>query len=458
MATPRRRPLLAAGLVTATLFGAIFGSQAFAATTNKQFALDVQPPCVPAASSGVTMSATITNETAGQQLGSANLTAPSVALGAFSAISNLSVTSPDSTTETATLDPANARTIQLRNLTLGFNHSATVTFTVTTPTNESTAAGSYTWTASAKQSNDYNGSPGNEVLLDASNSHLATFVGTCRAVFTVQPNDTRVGEAIRNGLFSTGDAVTVEVRNGFNQLVVNSNALLTLSIAHDPNCDVTGDPRCPAHLSATGTTANATGGVATFTAPFSIDKSELGYSLSASGYGITAGTSGVFDVVSNGIVCSGPGCKRNASTGTGANQVDVTVAAPNAASGDVLSLSLDVEALGCAGYTPLSDTPIVTFEVTGTSYRQVTIVVPAGLAIRSASQDRVCYSSDTKSFVDRSGVTRSAGQSGLLADCKNKLDPTNLANPCQLPTTVDKTTGAHTVVFFAPFGATRGRT
>jgi hypothetical protein len=138
--------------------------------------------------------------------------------------------------------------------------------------------------------------------------------------------------------------------------------------------------------------------------------------------------------------------------------VDVTVAAPNAASGDVLSLSLDVEALGCAGYTPLSDTPIVTFEVTGTSYRQVTIVVPAGLAIRSASQDRVCYSSDTKSFVDRSGVTRSAGQSGLLADCKNKLDPTNLANPCQLPTTVDKTTGAHTVVFFAPFGATRGRT
>src|SRR5258706_2219872 len=158
MASPRRRPLLAAGLVTATLFGAIFGSQALAATTNKQFALDVQPPCVPAASSGVTMSATITNETAGQQLGSANLTAPSVALGAFSAISSLSVTSPDSTTQTATLDPANANTIQLRNLTLGFNHSATVTFTVTTPTNGSAAADSYTWTASAKQSNDYNGS------------------------------------------------------------------------------------------------------------------------------------------------------------------------------------------------------------------------------------------------------------------------------------------------------------
>lgn len=452
MAPPRRRPLLAAGLVTATLFGAIFGSQALAASTNKAFAIDVQPPCVPAASSGVTMSATITNETAGQSLGSANVTAPSVALGAFSAISSLSVTSPDSTTETATLDPTNARTIQLRNLSLGFNHSATVTFTVTTPTNESTAAGSYTWTASAKQSNDYNGSPGNEVLLDASNSHLATFVGTCRAVFTVQPNTTRVNEAIKGGLFSSGSALTVEVRNGFNELVVNSNALLTLSIAHDPNCDVTGDPRCPATLSGT-TTANATGGIATFTAP-AIDKAELGYNLSAAGYGILAGTSSAFDIANDGVVCSGPGCKRTTSKGT----VDVTLAAPNAAQGNVLVLALDVETLDCAGYVPLAGTPIVTFEVDGTSYRQVTIVVPASLAIRPASQDRVCYRSDEKSFIDRSGITRLAGQSGLLADCKNRLDLTNLTNPCQMPTTVDKLTGAHSVIFVAPFGSTRGRT
>jgi len=100
----------------------------------------------------------------------------------------------------------------------------------------------------------------------------------------------------------------------------------------------------------------------------------------------------------------------------------------------------------------------VTFEVDGTSYRQVTIVVPASLAIRPASQDRVCYRSDQKSFIDRSGITRLAGQSGLLADCKNRVDLTNLTNPCQMPTTVDKLTGAHSVIFVAPFGSTRGRT
>ena len=121
-----------------------------------------------------------------------------------------------------------------------------------------------------------------------------------------------------------------------------------------------------------------------------------------------------------------------------------------------MEIALDLDSLSCPGYTALADAPVVTFTVTGSSYRLVTITVPAALDPRPASQDRVCYGS-AKAFTDRSGLTNV--NVGLLPDCKNKVDltsPTLL--PCQRPTTVDRSTGAHIVSFYAPFGSTRGRT
>lgn len=154
--------LLASAGLTATV--ATTGASAAtpcAPDTNKCYALVLSPSTVPA-SAPSTITATATNESPAsttQQLGSMNITAPA-------GFTVLSVTQP--TTGSATVV---GNVVQLRNLAIAPKGSASVSIRVTDPA----AAGTYTWAALAKQSNNFNGT-NNDFFLDPASSSLTTTV------------------------------------------------------------------------------------------------------------------------------------------------------------------------------------------------------------------------------------------------------------------------------------------
>jgi hypothetical protein len=425
--------LAVAALLIAALLTPVAG-----AAPNKPFSADVLPTCVAGGSTtGFTL--TLRNETATQRLGSANVTPPN-------GFVLLSATPPASV--------ASGNILALRNLNVGPGGVVTVSFSATTPS----TPGEYSWNRTAdgssiiaKQANDYNGPPGNDLTFRAATSHVSTFVGTCELIYVTQPQDAEVFANITSVQFApAGAPVQIAVEDGFGNVVTTFVGSISLGIV--PGTGTSGTSLIPAVPSVA-----AVGGLATFDASegtgFAINAVGLSYRLRASaGAGVEAvdsfrapGDPG-FDVVNDGVICTGPGCNGSASR----NGVSVTVTAPNALAGDVIVIALDVETLNCEGYDELTDT-VVTFEVTGDSYRIVTIRVPASPDLPPASQDRVCYSSALP-FTDRSGNENVT--TGLLADCRNR---TPLSEPCQFQTVVDRDTGDHIVSFRAPPGSTRGR-
>ena len=140
----------------------------------------------------MTITGTLTNETAHQQLGSANLfwpsgfdvTAASVSPGSASVAASCSLNGF-----------AAGPCVQLRALSLAPGESATATMTVKTPS----PCASYTWQIEAKQANSFSGTPGNDLDLDSANSSLTTQVTSPCATsvaFDTQPHNAFVGEHI----------------------------------------------------------------------------------------------------------------------------------------------------------------------------------------------------------------------------------------------------------------------
>jgi hypothetical protein len=275
------------------------------------------------------------------------------------------------------------------------------------------------------------------------------FVGTCvlNLNFSVPPAAAESRANVTgDALDPAGTAVAVEVLNGpGGPRVTTSSDPVSLVLL--PPSGVVGAAMTPAVP-----TVDAVEGLAVFDADqrdgFSIAPQGLGYRIQATSVpGITATISDPFDIVNDGVVCTGPGCTGQASAPGGS----VQVTAPDAQPGDTITVALNVEDLSCPGYAPLAGTPIVTFTVTGDSVRFVSIRVPAVLATRPRTQDRVCYGSEL-SFVDRDGVTTNVG---VLPPCSLKAP---FVPPCQLLTVVDKRTGDHIISFMAPPGSTKGRT
>ena len=140
---------LAAGSIFAALLAAIvlltmFVVPAFAAP-KKPYAAVISPSAV-AAGSTASFTATLTNETSTQQLGSANLTLPA-------GFVPLSVGTP--TSGTATLAGG---TVFLRNLATAPGTSVSVSVSARVPC----PLGTYAWSIIAKQANDFSGDPGND--------------------------------------------------------------------------------------------------------------------------------------------------------------------------------------------------------------------------------------------------------------------------------------------------------
>lgn len=388
------------------------------ADTNKPYAVVVSPADVPAGSTS-TFTATLINETATQQLGSANLTLPA----GFTPLS-VGVPSPSGTAAIV------GGTIQLRDLAVPAGTSASVSVVALTPC----PTGTYTWSVIAKQANNFSGDPGNDLTFDPANSALTTsLTGTCHLGFdfVAQPASAQVGAAITSVTYDpAAPPVAVQVLDGGGTLISSSTAPVTLTILNNPG---------GGFLSGT-TTVDAVGGVATFPG-ISIDQSGLSYTLSAdtSAVAIDPAASAPFNIADVGKQCPAGPCASGTVTegGTSASEL-----ASGGSDGDLLSLYVSVESLDCANYTETS--AVVTFDVTGERTKSVTITIAKSSSLKP-SKVRVCFASPT-AFVDRSGATVNLG---LLPDCGVSVAP------CVASVRVVK--GNIVTTFLAPAGDPKGR-
>jgi hypothetical protein len=248
------------------------------------------PPTL-AGGSTTTVNLTIANQASNQSLGSANLTAP-----AGFTVSDVSG-APSGSSASGVL-------VKLRNLNIGPGGSSTFTITVTVPCQPPSIS---TWTIAAKQSNDFNGPPGNAFTLDGANSNLTTAgTGACKLVFVKQPTNAQVGRTTTSVAYNpAADPVTVEVHDGSDALV----ATATGSVALTPSSG----------SSFSGTTSSLSGGVATFP---SLKSSAAGtFTLTASGTGFASSDpSSTFDIGSKLVFLSQP---QDAKTGTTITSVDL---------------------------------------------------------------------------------------------------------------------------------------
>ncbi len=405
-------PTSLAAVVLLTLFVV----PALAASSKKPYAVVIAPAAVPAGAT-TTFTATLTNETGTQQLGSANLTLPA-------GFTPLSVGAPS--VGTATLAGS---TVQLRDLATPPGASTSVSVSARVPC----APVTFTWSVIAKQANNFTGDPGNDLTFDAANSSLTTtLTGSCHLgiEFTSQPADSQIATAITTATFDpSGPPVSVRVLDGNGDPITSSTAPITLAIGTNPGGG-----------SLSGTTlVNAVGGAASFPG-ISIDEPGLNYTVTASttATAIAPTVSGPFDVANVGKKCAAAACSSGTVTEGATSASELASAGSD---GDLLSLFVAVEPLDCPGYTETS--AVVTFDVTGTRTKSVTITVPkTGLQV---SKMRVCFSSPT-AFVDRSGATVNLG---LLPDCAVSVAP--------CVTSVKVVQSSIRTIFETPAGDPKGR-
>jgi hypothetical protein len=312
-------------------------AQASAATTGKQYTLTIAPPSA-GAGSRTSFSATFTNAPGQQQqLGSANLTAPA----------GFSIVSAAVPVGTATVT---GTTVQLRNLALQPGKSVTVTIVA----DDACTAGSYQWTVNAKQSNDFNGPPGNDFTLVGPSSLSTNITGACALRFVTQPASARVGQTITGTAYTpTGPAISVETVDGNGVRTTTSGTPITMSIGAAAGLGTLG-----------GTlTVSTINGLASF-GDLSINAPGT-YALRASTTvgGFTSVASNTFRVDTAAIACPEDiTCTGTISDKT--TKVDVTaIADPNSPDAGILTLSFGAGyVLDCAGYTEFSpDTTLLTY-------------------------------------------------------------------------------------------------
>jgi hypothetical protein len=298
-----------------------------AAAATKPYSVVMSPSTV-AAAANVAFTATFTNRTDQQQLGSANLTAPA----GFSLVS-ASVPAPASAT-------LSGNVVQLRNLALQPGASVTATVVADVPC----ADGTFAWSVIAKQSNNFSGPPGNDLGPLVQSSLTTVVTGGCALRFATQPANARVGEAITTTPYNVppGGPVTVEVIDGSGSRVTTSSAVVTMSLAPGSG---------PGALSGTNP-VTAVDGLATF-ANLSIG-APGSYALVASSPGRVSATSGTFRVDESATVCS----EDVTCTATSSNaNTTLDASAPSNAQVDagVLVVNRNIgDALDCAGYDELS--------------------------------------------------------------------------------------------------------
>ena len=409
----------------------------------KTFTVDIDGtggawPAVYAGDADAPIAITITNTSANQSLGSANVTVPAP----FALVTAAADTVPG------------GPVIELRSLGLAPGQSATLPITVHVRTCAPTAAP--TFAIEAKQSNDFAGQ-GNDFSQDpnAPSDLVVGVTGVCALAFDRHPGDAERGVTITSVDYAaSGPPITVEVRDAGNTgRATHATPEITLDAAHS----TIDEPLL------TGTTSStAVAGLAEFSPGPNLTPSGSSYVLDASGRAedgtteLGTGTSEPFDIVDVHVNCdAGAACdpaesQRDGQTVRaefGSGQQDTTL---------VVSLGAgDVPAFTCAGYTPGGE-HAAQFDFVGDGGTDrsgtVTLVVPN--ARRPLHTYEVCWAAPYEFEMDGGGRTlphetlvkpgtENPLHVGLLPDCAKRGDP---ARPCVSQRSFDRRTAAATIV------------
>jgi hypothetical protein len=406
---------------------ALLATPAGAASTSKPYEVTLSPSKVQAGVTVGAYSVTLTNRTGTQQLGSAEITAPT----AFTLIG-------PPTLDRAGVASLSGHTVSLRDLALPPGASVTVTVGVRMPC----VAGDYSWAVQAKQSNDFNGPPGN-TLGPVQGSLTTTVEGTCSLRFAAQPADAKKNAQIRAEAFQpvTGPLVSVEALDASGQPLTWFEGPVTLSLV--PTTTYSGQL-----VAAAG---SVTAGVASFV-DLRIDASGV-YNLRATttAAGFLRADSKSFQVVDIADACDAAKCTSNLA----GKETTATVTGAAGTDSGLLLLSLNLGPNpSCAGYTPPSAD---WFEFRLTADRDKTVVATyskaAMRAVAGPSSLEICFAAP-KTFAAKGGPPQpfdydgdpsnpsngAQGFVGLLPDCP-------LATPCILKRAGTSGGGA-TVTFF----------
>lgn len=233
------------------------GLQSSSAGANlKPAQFEFNPSSIPvAATTSVTLK--ITNGSSNQSLGSANVTA---AKGPGST-GTLQLSNTNYVPTQGTFDGSSPTVLKLRNMNLAPGASMSVTMDQTAPC----AGGVYTWSIQAKQSNDFNGPPGNDFLVNGGTQPTTTVTGTCKLVFGVQPHSAFLNTTVTGSPYdSTGSDVTVFLDNPGNpgHPVPGITGSVTLNLIDNAGCAAS---LATSSFSDVGTAVNFdANGVATF--------------------------------------------------------------------------------------------------------------------------------------------------------------------------------------------------
>jgi hypothetical protein len=375
---------------------AAFGLPASAGPTSKPYLADIDSTPEPiSVGATVPVTASFTNQTSQQQLGSFNLTAPAgFQLRSVTSISH----------GTATL---NGNRVEGRNIGLAPGGTVTVGLSVTGSCSASTGI----WTAVVKQANNFSGSPGNDLSPAAGSDFATPVTGACHLAFLTQPANTEVDEVITAAAFDpAGPSIEVAVLDEANDIVTSSTVPISMVIS-------------PLSAATSGslhgtTTRSAVAGVAPFD-DLTIDASGLDYRLRATSPGLDSADSTTFDVMDLGTLCPEGTCVGELAGDT----VTTRVVGNGSRLGDQLSIASGVHSIDCAGYGEVTET--VTYDFTGLGTKVVTSTIPKRIVNQSpdngAAHFQTCFGSP-EPFATRSGGPSpfdpaSGLYVGLLPDC-----------------------------------------
>ena len=282
----RQWPVRAVAFLVLALVAVVVITAGSAATTTKPYTASFDPG--PLAGGGTLhVNLAIKNLANPQALGSANVTAASSGSSSFTIV-GATASQGDASVVSGVL--------RLRNLNLAPGGTANVDITVKTPC----SGGSYTWSLIAKQSNDFNGPPGNDFTMQTAGSNLVTaLAGTCKLVWVTQPANAVVNTVITGTAGDpSGPAVSVQAVDANNVPLTTATGTVTLT-------KIAGSFNSSGGF--TGTQANLVNGVASFS---SLKSTAPGTGLmvqaSSSGYVSTPlSQGGPFNITSNGANCAG---------------------------------------------------------------------------------------------------------------------------------------------------------
>ena len=201
---------------SALLLLATLTPTASAVTQVKPYEFDIGLPDSVGAGTTATFQAFLKNHASTQQLGSTNLSAPSIS---FPTPQEITLTPGDYTLPSTATATAFSDRIELRNLGIPPGRSITFSFLASV----SCAAGNpITWKPEPKQSNNWSGPAGNAFNPPIDSDFDTDVTGTCHLAFQVQPHSAEKNTTITGTDFdSQGSPVIVALLDGSNNVVTS---------------------------------------------------------------------------------------------------------------------------------------------------------------------------------------------------------------------------------------------